>query len=50
MYHMHDIRSEQLRLLNVFDRLPEGWDAEYHPAYDDLERDYAELRMHPFNH
>jgi hypothetical protein len=45
MQTMHDIRSEDLRLMNLFDQLPEGWDSNFHAAYDDLEREFAELRM-----
>ena len=43
MHNTLDIQSEAHRLLNLFDQLPAGW--EFDPAYDDLEREYAELRM-----
>jgi hypothetical protein len=46
MQNMHNIRSQARRLMNQFDDLPDGWDSEFHPAYDDLEREFAELRLH----
>lgn len=50
MHNMHDIQSKACRLMNQFEELPDGWDSEYDPAYDDLEREFAELRIHFGNH
>jgi hypothetical protein len=45
MQNIHDIHTETLRLARFFDDLPAGCDPDFDAAGDDLEREFAELRL-----
>jgi hypothetical protein len=49
MQHHHDSQSVTSRLVYLLDELSAGCDAEFDAAYDDLEREFAELRCQPGN-
>lgn len=46
MPSIHDIHTATCRLLNAFDELSAGCDPEFDAAYEELEREFAELRLH----
>jgi hypothetical protein len=46
MSNIREIHAESLRLLSLLDDLPAGCDPDFDTAYDDLEREFAELRLH----
>ena len=41
----YDSRAVTSRLMSVIDELSGGCDADFDAGYDDLEREFAELRM-----
>ena len=45
MQTIHDTHAIYSRLLSLSDELFAGCDAEFDTAYDDLDREFAELRM-----
>jgi hypothetical protein len=45
MQNIHDIYSESLRLARLLDDMSAGCDPDFDAAYDDLEREFAELRL-----
>jgi hypothetical protein len=45
MQHIHDTHSAPSSLVSLLDELSVGCDAEFDASYDDLEREFAELRM-----
>ena len=49
MQNIFDTHAINSRILSLIDELSAGCDAEFDAAYDDLEREFAELRMHNGN-
>jgi hypothetical protein len=49
MQHFHDSQTVTSRILTLIDDLSVGCDSEFDAAYDDLEREFAELRCQPGN-
>jgi hypothetical protein len=49
MQHLHDSQTVNSRILTLIDELSAGCDTEFDAAYDDLEREFAELRCRPGN-
>lgn len=46
MQNIRDIHSEFLHLASLLDDFSAGCDPDFDVAYDDLEREFAELRLH----
>jgi hypothetical protein len=46
MPNIRDVHAESLRLASLLDDLAAGCDSDFDTSYDDLEREFAELRMH----
>lgn len=46
MHHLHDIRATALDLIHRIDDLSAGCDPDFDAQLDDLEREFAELRVH----
>jgi hypothetical protein len=46
MQTVHDTLTTNARLVHVLDELSAGCDADFDAEYDDLEREFAELRLH----
>jgi hypothetical protein len=44
MQNLTDTHAINSRILSIIDELSAGCDAEFDVAYDDLEREFAELR------
>jgi hypothetical protein len=42
---IRDIHAESLRLASLLEELSAGCDPDFDTAYDDLEREFAELRL-----
>jgi hypothetical protein len=49
MQHIHDSQTAASRLASLIDDLSAGCDSEFDAAYDDLDREFAELRLHLAN-
>jgi hypothetical protein len=45
MQTIHDTNAVNSRLLSLIDELSAGCDTDFDSVYDDLEREFAELRM-----
>jgi hypothetical protein len=46
MQTYHDINAETLRLTNLLSDYPAGCDPEFDADHEELERQFAELRLH----
>jgi len=45
MQHITDIHAVNSRMLQIIEELSAGCDSDFDTAYDDLEREFAELRL-----
>jgi hypothetical protein len=45
MQHIHDTHFATSRLANVLDEMAAGGIPEFDPAYEELDREFAELRL-----
>ena len=46
MQHIHDAQTAASHLAILLDELSVGCDPDFDAFYDDLEREFAELRLH----
>ncbi len=46
MQTIHDITAETYRLINLLSEYPAGCDPEFDTEHEELEREFAELRLH----
>lgn len=46
MQHLHDIRASSYDLIQRFDGLSAGCDPDFDTELEELEREFAELRLH----
>jgi signal transduction histidine kinase len=46
MQHIHDSQTAASRLIRLIDDLSVGCDSDFDTAYEDLDREFAELRLH----
>ncbi len=46
MQTIHDITAESYRLASLLSEYPAGCDAEFDTEFEELDRQFAELRLH----
>jgi len=49
MQHLHDAQTAASRLVTLLDELTAGCDPDFDTADDELEREFAEIRLHLVN-